>query len=246
MTCSNRIRVVLAAALISVLAACGSGDGSGTRPSISITLVPDASIASPEQPAETDAAAPPAATAAPEAPPVETQPAPQPTEAAPEQPAAQETAAPSNTVAPTDDGDSTLWWPWVLGAIVLIAAIIAISRRRRPSASWQTQATTLLDDIDQLTSHLVVITPDGLRAVAQADAMRLAAMRATLRQAIATASNSADQAMLNELTASLAALHAAVDAAALSAQPDAASVSQLATQLHTSAASVRAGLAVHH
>ena len=251
-TAMIRIRLLVAAGLIAVITACGSGDGSGTRPSISATLPPRAT-----QPAGTDAAAPPPAETT--RPPVETaappsetqpaeQPAPQPTEPA-EQPApetAAPDAAPSDTTASTDDGDSTLWWPWVLAAIVLIGAIVLIARRRRTSPAWQTQANALLDEIDQVTSHLVTITPDGLRAVAQADATRLASARAALRRTIETAGNSADQAMFNELTAPLAALHTAVDSAGLSAQPNVAAISQLATQLHTSSASVRAGLALRH
>jgi hypothetical protein len=100
-----------------------------------------------------------------------------------------------------------------------------------------------------LTSHLAALTPNGLQAVAQSDAMRLATMRATLGTVIATAPNDSNQAALNRLTTPIAALHGAVDAIAMSADPSAqpvsASVSQLATQLHTTSASVRAELAMH-
>jgi hypothetical protein len=55
--------------------------------------------------------------------------------------------------------------------------------------------------------------------------------------------------VLNELTTPAAALHGAVDAIAMSADPsippDGGSVSQLARQLHTASASARAALASH-
>ena len=153
-------------------------------------------------------------------------------------------------MAADDDGDDgTVWWPWVLAiaVLVVIVAIIANARRRRSGPSWQIRTTTLLDEIEQLTSHLAAIAPGGLHAVAQSDAMRLATMRATLRDLIASAPGTNSQMVLNELTTPAAALHGAVDAIAMSAdpsiQPDGASVSQLARQLHTASASARAALA---
>ena len=214
-----RPRLVAAASLIVLLASCGSGDGigTGTGPGISATFPSDVSIVRPTQPPETDAAAPPAETAAPE-----NQPAEQPEQtSAPEstQQSAAPGAGPSSTVAPADDGEGTVWWPWVLVAIIVIGAIVAIARRRRPSSSWQLQATTLLDEIDQLTIHLAALTPSGLQAVAQSDGMRLATMRATLGTVIATAPNDSNQAALNRLTTPIAALHGAVDAIASVCRP---------------------------
>ena len=78
--------------------------------------------------------------------------------------------------------------------------------------------------------------------------MRLATLRATLRDLVASAPDANSKTALNGLTASLAALHGAVDAIAMSVdpsiQPDGASVSRLATELHTASASARADLAI--
>ena len=132
----------------------------------------------------------------------------------------------------------------MLAAVVIIGAIVALASRRRPGPSWQIRATTLLDEIDQLTSHLAAATPGGLHAVAQSDAMRLATMRATLRDLVASSPDATSQMALNGLTTPMAELHGAVDAIAMSADPsiqlDGGSVVQLATQLHTASASVRA------
>lgn len=198
----------------------------------------------PTSPPDTDAGTPPAETQPPVQPPEQT--------AAPEQPP-EETAAPattpSSTVAPGDDGDGTVWWPWILGAFVVIGAVVAIARRRSSDPSWQIRATTLLDEIEQLTSHLAAIHPSGLHAVAGTDAMRLATMRAQLQELIASAPDAGVQMALNRLTTPIAELHGAIDVIAMSAdpsiQPDGASVTRLATQLHTASASVRAELAVH-
>ncbi len=156
--------------------------------------------------------------------------------------------APTSSVAPADDGGGTVWWPWVLGALVVIGVIVAMALRRRPDPSWQIRTTTLLDEIEQLTIDLAAAAPGGLHAVAQSDAMRLATLRATLRDLIGSAPDASSQMSLNRLAAPIAALHGAVDAIAMSAdpsiQPAGASVSQLATQLHTASASVRADLAI--
>jgi hypothetical protein len=96
---------------------------------------------------------------------------------------------------------------------------------------------------------LAAIDPSGLQAVAQSDAMSLATMRATLGDVVSSAPDATKQMALNGLTTPRAALHGAVDAIAMSPDPstppDGASVSQLATRLHTASASVRAGLALH-
>ena len=255
-----RLRPLIAGSVIVLLAACGSG-GDGTGPTITATLPSDASIVRPTDPPGTVAPAPPAETqpvppAEEAAPPAESAPpeeAAPPAETAPPEAPPEATAAPDATTAgdaaPEDDEGGTVWWPWALAAvIVLIGVIAALARRRRPGPSWQIRVTTLLDGIEQLTSHLAAVTPGGLHAVAQSDAMRLATMRATLRDLIESAPDTASQAALNGLTTPIAQLHGAVDAIAMSAdpsiQPDGVSVAQLATQLHTASASARAYLAI--
>jgi hypothetical protein len=219
-----------------LLAACGSGDGSGTGPTIGASLPADGSIARPTASPGTDAAA--------EAQPAETQPA------EPEEEAAPPATAPSSSVAAGDDDGDTVWWPWVLGGLVVIGVIALIAGRRRPRGpSWQMRTTQLLDEIDQLTNHLAAVSPDGLHAVAQSDAMSLATMRGTLTDLIASAPDGTTRMALNELTTPLAELHGAVDAIAMSPGPSSqlqgASVPQLATQLHTASASVRANPALY-
>lgn len=239
-----RLRLLFAGSVIVLLAACGSGDGGGTRPTITATL--PSSVVLPTRPP--DAGTSPEDTAPPEqtAPPQVTEPPPE--TAQPEETAAQDTT-PTSSLASGDDGEGTLWWPWVLVAIVVIGTIVVLARRHRAGPSWQLRTTTLLDDIEQLTSHLAAVTPDGLHAVAVSDANRLATMRATLRDLIESAPDANSQMALNGLTTSLAELHAAIDAIAMSADPsiqsDGASISRLATQLHTATASARADLAVH-
>jgi hypothetical protein len=233
--------LLIAASLAVLLAACGSDDGSGTRPSIAATIPSDASIVRPTVPEIVAGTSP----AEPESP--ETQP-----EAPPAEPEAPD-AAPSSAVAVVDgDADSdTVWWPWVLGAVVLLAigALVARSRRRPSEPPWQARTTTLLDDVDELTSHLAALTPDGVRAVAHLDAATLATTRARLSELVASAPDVARRTALDRLTGPTAELHGAVDAVALSAggtvQPGGASVAQLAAQLHTASASARADLAVH-
>jgi hypothetical protein len=134
-------------------------------------------------------------------------------------------------------------------ALVVIGIIVLVAGRRRPSEpSWKMRTTHLLDEIEQLTNHLAVVSPDGLHAVAQSDATRLATMRGTLANLIAAAPDGTSRMALNGLTTPLAELHGAVDANAMSpdpsSQPTGASVSQLAAQLHTASTSARANLPI--
>jgi hypothetical protein len=234
-----RLRLFIAGSTMVLLGACGSSDGSGTRPSIGATLPSDVSIALPSSPSGTDAAAPPAVTQAAAA---------APETAAPE--AASSDTAPSGTIVVADDSDDDIvWWPWVLGAIVVVGIVVALSRRHRPGATWRSRTTTLLNDVDQLTSHLAALTPDGLKVVASGDATTLATMRATLSDLIASAPDANIGAVLAALATPMAQLHSAVDAVALSAAqaipPNTAIVASLVAQVHTTSASVRAQLAGH-
>jgi len=80
--------------------------------------------------------------------------------------------------------------------------------------------------------------------------MKLATLRARLAELVASAPDAHGGTALNGLTASLAAMHRAVDAIAMSAgssvEPDVTSVARVATQLHTASATARAALAIPH
>jgi hypothetical protein len=234
-----RLRLLGTASIIVLIGACGS-DAAGTRPSIAGTFEPVGSL---EVPLGTEVGALPPATAPIEQPPAETAPV------EPTAPVAVTDTAPTAAEVPSDDGDSTVWWPWVVGAIIVIGALVAVARRRPSGPSWPNRTTSLLDEIEQLTSHLVALTPEGLHAVATQDAMRLATMRATLRDLIESAPDTTSRTVLTGLSAPIADLHGAVDALALSAGPSSTpagtAVSSLAAQLHTASTSVRAQLARH-
>ncbi len=243
-----RLRLLGVASIIVVVAACGS-DGDGTRPSISATFPPVGSVETPVEPPATDAGALPVETPAIEQPPAETEPVEPSAPAVVTDPVVTDPAAPAAEV-PSDEGDGTVWWPWaVLGGLVIIGALALVARRRPSGPTWQARTTSLLDEIEQLTSHLVAVTPAGLHAVARQDATTLATMRATLRELIESAPDVNSRTVLTGLTAPLAELHGAIDAIALSAEPSptpaGTGVSQLAAQVHTVSTSVRATLAVH-
>lgn len=244
-----RLRLLGAAAAMTLLVACGSGDGDG--PSISATLPPDASL--PSGDTSPPDAAPPDSAAPPETQPPETQPPEtQPPETAPPETPPPETAAPETAPPTTDpltgDDESTAWWPWLIAGLVVVGVVaFAMTRSKgKPStAPWHIRTITLLDDIDQLTSHLPGLTPEGLATVAASDARALATFRATADDLLTTAPDTAEQMSISKLSIPLAELHAALDAVALSGQPILGiSTAQLATQLHTASASVRADLAL--
>jgi hypothetical protein len=234
-----RLRLATIAAMVLLLGACGSDDGTG--PTITATLPADVSLpASVPGAVETD---PPPETQ----PPQTDAPATQPPDVEPEEPDA--STAPTDTVPP-DDGDGTTWWPWVLAAVILVVAAAALFGRRRSSGpTWQVRTSALLDQIDQVTSQLAALTPEGVRVVAAADAMTLAALRGTLRDLVASAPGVEQRVSLDRLTAPLGQLHGAVDAVALSAGPSldpaAAAVVKLAVLVHTTSASVRADASMY-
>jgi hypothetical protein len=238
-----RLRLLGTASIIVLLSACGS-DAAGTRPSIAATFEPVGSL---ETPVGTDVGALPPATPPVEQPPAET------ARVEPTAPAVvtdTPTTAPTVTEVPSDEGNGATWWPWVVGAIIVVVGAFVVLARRRPSGpSWPNRTTSLLDEIEQLTSHLVALTPDGLHAVAAQDAMRLATLRATLGELIESAPDAASRTVLAGLNAPMAELHGAVDALALSAEPSSTpagpAVPSLAAQLHTVSTSVRAQLALH-
>jgi hypothetical protein len=254
-----QLRLLGVAATVVFISACGS-DSTGTRPSIAASFPPVGSVAVAPPASEVGALQPetqppqtqPPQTQPPETPPPETPPVEQiPEQTAPVEPTVPAVVAtdPAPPTTEDTDDDGTVWWPWVLGAVVVIGAIVAIARRRPSGPTWTTRSTELLDEIDLLTSHLVAVTPAGLLAVAQGDAMKLATMRATLRDLIEAAPDATSRTVLSGLTMPISDLHGAVDVVALSVEPSPAqtspTVSQLAAHLHTVSASVRAELALH-
>ncbi len=169
----------------------------------------------------------------------------------PTAPAAVTDTTPTDAEVPSDEGSGATWWPWVIVAIVVaVGAILVFARRRPTGPSWQSRTTSLLDEVEQLSSHLVALTPDGLHAVAPQDATRLATLRATLRELTQSAPDTASRSVLTGLSAPIADLHRAIDALALSAGPSSTpagtAVPSLAAQLHTVSTSARAELALHH
>jgi energy-converting hydrogenase Eha subunit E len=114
-----------------VLAACGSGDGSGAPPSLDATLPPNASIGGAVPPAVSD----PVARAADVDPP-DTQPAEVPAEDAPAD-VLPDAATPSTIVTSDTTSEGTTWWPWVVGALLVIGIIAAIASRSRRGPTWE-------------------------------------------------------------------------------------------------------------
>ena len=148
-----------------------------------------------------------------------------------------------------DGGDDTTWWPWLLAilAVVGIAAAIIAARRSGKGPSWSERAGGAVDQAQQMSVHLAALTPDAARTVAATDSPTLAALGVTLQQLVSSAPNETSRAAVEQVRASTAALHAAVDAVALSpTTPTSVDVDQLtalATRLHTAASSANALIA---
>jgi hypothetical protein len=250
-------------------ASSGSGGGSGSLPSITVTvpdggvttIAPDggdATTSTPpgtEEPAATDPpkTEAPAATDPPKTEaPAETEPpkteAPAETEPPKTEPAPVETTvAPEPSSPGASEDESSTWWPWVLGAVVLlgIGAAVVVGRRSRRGPSWADRARAALDEADQLSTHLAALAPAGVGVVATGDAARLATLGASLQQLVTTAPDASSRAALDQVPPRVAVLHATVDALALGQASPPSSVSMDALQaqavaLHTVTASARA------
>jgi hypothetical protein len=131
----------------------------------------------------------------------------------------------------------------IIGAVV---GGIVFSRRSRKASPWRAQAGAVLDESDQITTHLVGLTPDGLGSVAGADASRLAALVASAQQLVASAPDEAARQALAAMQPAVRSLQGAVDAVAmLPMAPSAATVDDVrmrATELHGATALARATL----
>jgi hypothetical protein len=142
------------------------------------------------------------------------------------------------------DESSTLWWPWILGALLLVGIVVALIASRRHGPGWEDRTAAALAEADVLSSHLVGLAPGGVTGVAAADAARLAALGATMQTLMADAHDATGRSALEQVEAQVTVLHGLVDGIALTpTPPSAAAVEHLreqATALHTATAQARA------
>lgn len=243
---------------LALLAACGSGGG-GTAtlpPGVSaggaVTLPDDVTVTRP--PEEDAAEAPPADDPIVESPaedPIVESPAEDPTAEDPivESPADDPGADDATDIA-LDEGateEDVVWWPWVLGLLVIVIAVVAVvvSRSRRGNAAWSTRALSAMDASDALTTHLLAIPPEGLVVVARDDAQRLAELDVTTQELVRTAPDDRARGSIDAIRGPLVQLHAAVDTVALSPAPTPVQltfVHQWANALHVATSTARSTL----
>ena len=243
-----------------VLFAVGCGSGSGSvNPSSSVPrptqapTIPDATVRPPATDAPTDPTEAPAAPT--EAPAAPTEAPAAPTEA----PTVEEPVAPApgpETTAPvaaSDEGSSP-WWPWLLAALAVAAAVIGVialmrrSPKAAPSPSPAATAPTaaVLAQSDEISTHLVGLAPAALGAVAGADAGSLAVLITIVEQLMTSAPDETSRRALVTLHEPMRSLHGALDAIALTPQPpsdaEVAAVRARATALHSATSLARATL----
>ena len=158
------------------------------------------------------------------------------------------TSQPSTTTVPTDEGGGTSWWPWGLLAIAAVAVVagILLAMRSRKPLPWSARTASALGESDQITTSLVGLTPNGLAAVAGADAARLAALMASVEELMVSAPDDGASRALASLQGPLRSLHGVVDAVAFAATPpsvaDVEQVRARATELHSATSLARAML----
>jgi len=242
-------RVPLATLLVVsvILAGCGSGDGEGSRPSISATLpersstLPSSTAApAPSEPgtttptsaAPTSAAPPtvtgPTITAPTITAPTTTAPTTAPTTTAPVTTEATTTTGATTTASTlpplagteTEDDSSVGWWPWALAAVVVAGLVAALLvRRSRRRAATESRTNEALTDAEDLAAHLAVIDPGSAQTVVAQDASRLASLAAELDTVAAQGSDPRRKAALDRVSAQAHVLHQVVDSVALSPSP---------------------------
>ncbi len=156
---------------------------------------------------------------------------------------------PSTTAAETGTSSDYSWWPWIIGAVIVAAAVIgivALVRRPRGSGQWPNQTVAVLDESDQITTHLVGLEPSGLVSVAAADASRLATLMVSVQQLAASAPNEASRQALFQVQEPMRSLQGAIDVVGLASTPpsaaDVAGVKTAAARLHSATALARAAI----
>jgi hypothetical protein len=130
--------------------------------------------------------------------------------------------------------------------------VIALVRRSpKPAAApprgRASQAVALLDESDELSTHIIALAPDRVRSVAAADAARLAALHAAIEQLRGSVADEVSIQALGALDAPMRSLHAALDAIALGPpsplnDADGAELRARATALHVETSLARATL----
>jgi hypothetical protein len=154
---------------------------------------------------------------------------------------------PTTTAAATGASSDSSWWPWIVGAVLVAAVVIGIVllvRRPRGSGQWPNQAAAVLDESDQITTHLVGLGPSGLVSVAAADASRLATLMASAQQLAGSAPDETSRQALVRVEEPLRSLQGALDlvglASAPPSDPDVHEVHATAARLHSATALARA------
>jgi hypothetical protein len=219
------------------LGACGS-DGEGpdvslptsvSLPDRSTTVPPDSGVT---QPPSTE-------TPTTETPTTETRS----TEVPPSEPPTTEGVAAGPPEAAEDD--PTVWWPWLLAA-VLVGGLIAflVTRKSRRATAWRQQTATAFDEATHLATHLAAVAPEGAAMVAAQDAGQLADLAARLSALRAEASDEAQRRAIGSVHDQVQSLHGVVDGIAMGSGPATpaalAYLREQATALHGATARARA------
>ena len=156
---------------------------------------------------------------------------------------------PTTTAAETGTSSDYSWWPWIVGAVLVAAGVIGIVllvRRPRGSGQWPNRAAAVLDESDQITTHLIGLAPSGLVSVAAADAGRLATLLAAVQQLAGSAPDETSRQALVPVEEPLRSLQGALDLVGLAStppsDPDMREVKARAGRLHSATALARAAI----
>lgn|GEM_PF-4046713 len=241
--------LLLPVALVSLaLTSCGD-DGSG--PTLPSGLLPTTTVPGDVPATEPPATEPPATEPPATEPPATEPPATEPpaTEPPATEPPATEVPSTLAPTEPSDGGEGSTWWVWLLGLAAVVGVVVfVVARRKGGQAPWPQRVTATLDQVDAIARRLAA-APEGIGATASLDAQQLATQVVALQQLAAEAPDPALRAGLDQVHAATSALHYGVNAVALSVTPPTWDrVEQLradATRVYTATATTRAQLAAH-